>query len=74
MQLVKWVMGIDMRVIDVAVVASTGVGVLGVGSGLSKVLRRRIKMFKLCSKVLSNEELDFRDGVIGYTWSYCCWF
>ena len=50
-----------MRVINVAVVASTGVGALGVGTGLSKVLSRRIQMFMLCSKVLSREEFDFRD-------------
>ena len=36
MQLVKWVMGTDMREKDVAVVACTGVGALGVGTGLSK--------------------------------------
>ena len=58
-----------MRVINVAVVASTGVGPLGVGTGLSisKVLSRRIQMFMLCSKVLSREELDFCDirGVLG---------
>ena len=67
MQLVKWVMGTDMREKDVAVVACTGVGALGVGTGLSKVLSRRIQMFMLCSKVLSKEELDFRDicGVLG---------
>ena len=35
MQLVKWVMGIDMRVKDFAVVASNGVGALGVDTGLS---------------------------------------
>ena len=35
MQLVKWVMGTDMREKDVAVVACTGVGALGVGTGLS---------------------------------------
>ena len=31
------------------------------------VLSRRIQMFMLCSKVLSKEELDFRDirGVLG---------
>ena len=66
-----------MRVINVAVVASTGVGPLGVGTGLSiskvlsrriqmfmlcfKVLSRRIQMFILCSEVLRREELDFRD-------------
>ena len=56
-----------MRVINVAVVASTGVGALGVGTGLSKVLSRRIQMFMLRSKVLSQEELYFRDicGVLG---------
>ena len=56
-----------MRVINVAVVASTGVGALGVGTGLSKVLSRRIQMFMLRSKVLSKEELYFRDicGVLG---------
>ena len=50
-----------MRVINVAVVASTGVGAFGVGTGLFKVLSRRIQMFMLCSKVLSREEFDFRD-------------
>ena len=67
MQLVKWVMGTDMREKDVAVVACTGVGALGVGTGLSKVLSRRIQMFMLLSKVLSKEELYFRDicGVLG---------
>ena len=67
MQLVKWVMGTDMREKDVAVVASAGVGALGVGTGLSKVLSRRIQMFMLRSKVLSKEELYFRDicGVLG---------
>ena len=37
MQLEKWVMGIDMRLIDVAVVASSGVGVLGVGTALGSL-------------------------------------
>ena len=56
-----------MSIINAAVVAGTGVGALGVGTGLSKVLSRRIQMFMLCSKVLSREELDFCDirGVLG---------
>ena len=38
MQLVKWVMGTDMREKDVAAVASTGVGALGVGAGILGVI------------------------------------